>query len=164
MRDLAKTRDGRRTTAGSGRIDGGSATTTTRGRASRRNTKNTRRGSTTLVPMTLSLPRAGPTRTRRTTSAGSSGGRMVTRTANTSPNRNTLQTIAWARSPRNSCLCVRRGSVGRRRAVRILQVAAIPATTSRNRSSSVTNTPLTVKPTIKNSTRAAAREPAITDL
>lgn len=166
MKGLAKTRDGIRTIAGSGTIGGGSGTTTTRDRANRRNTTNTRKGSTSLVGMSLRLGRAGPTRSRRSTSGGSSGGssgRMVTRTANTSPNRNTLQTIVWGRSPRSSCLCVRRGSVGSR-AVRARRAAAIPAITSRNRSSSVTNTPMTVKPTIKNSTRAAAREPAITDL
>lgn len=150
-------------------IDECSGTTTTRDRVNRRNTTNTKKPSTTLVLTALSLPRAGPTKTRKTTSGGSSGepsGRMVTRAASTSPpNKNTLQTIAWARSPRNSCLFVRRGSVGSRRVVRVRQVAAIPAITLRNRrSTAATNTPMTVKPTIKNSTRAAAREPAITDL
>lgn len=161
IREFVKIRDGRRM------IEEGSGSMTTRDRANRRNTINTKRGNTTLVLMTLSLRRAGSTRTRRTTSEGNSGGsseRMVTKTANTSPNKNILQTIVWARSPRNSCLCVRRDSVESRRAVRARQVAAIPAITLRNRSSTATNTPMTVKPTIKNSTRAAAREPAITDL
>jgi hypothetical protein len=88
---------------------------------------------------------------------------MVTKTANTKPaNKNTAMIIEERRKLRNLYLFGRK-AIEKNKPARVHLVAAIPAITSRNKSSIGANTPMIAKPITKNSTRAAAHE-AITDL
>lgn len=117
-----------------------------------------------------------PSRIKKTTSEDNKGdysgakierksaksGIMVTKTANTKPaNKNTAM-ITVLRKLRNLYLFVRK-AIEKNKPARVHLVAAIPAITSRNKSSIGANTPMIAKPITKNSTRAAAHE-AITDL